>query len=115
MQAIDPAAWQKFVDILGGETESVQEVADLFLEESKAVGEELVQAIEEGDPEMTRRLAHRLKSSARQLGALGLADVAQDLEDTGARGDVQRARELAPDFQRHLERARDGVAKRLVA
>lgn len=114
MQAIDPAGWQKFVDILGGDEESIQEVGDLFLEESQAVGKALLEAIEERDAETTRRMAHRLKSSSRQLGAIDLSNAAQALEEAGSEGNMELAEELAPGFQRLLDEARAAVAKRIV-
>ena len=55
-------------------------VLELFEQTSAATIGELRAAIEAGDGDEARRLAHRLKGSARNVGAVGMADLAAELE-----------------------------------
>jgi HPt (histidine-containing phosphotransfer) domain-containing protein len=48
-------------------------------------------AVRAGDPIAIARLAHAVKSSARQLGADALAEACERAEQAGARGDVPAA------------------------
>ena len=72
---------------------------------------ELARAAETGDGETVRRLAHRLKSAARNLGAVRLGAAAGVLEEAARGGDlgdaVVRQRRLAAEHARALAQLRD--------
>jgi HPt (histidine-containing phosphotransfer) domain-containing protein len=57
---------------------------------------------------VARALAHKLKSSARSVGALGLGDLCEAMERSGKAGEAQNLRLLLPRFEQELIRV-DGL------
>jgi two-component system sensor histidine kinase/response regulator len=56
------------------------ELLQLFETTAAATLTEIRAALDAGDREEARRLAHRLKGSARNVGATGMADLSAELE-----------------------------------
>jgi HPt (histidine-containing phosphotransfer) domain-containing protein len=71
--AIDPAL-SELTSVLGGQM--AREAVGVFLQTFPRMLHELGQS----DSERSRRAAHGLKSSARQMGAVALADLMVDFE-----------------------------------
>ena len=66
------------------------ELVDTFLEEAPGMMAELRAAFANGDNERFQRAAHSLKSNANTFGAVGLADLARNLELRGLDTDPLR-------------------------
>lgn len=113
MGAIEATGWSRFVDLFRGDMEAVREVAQVFLDESEEQEATIRQAIEEGDAQTLRRVAHSLQSTARQLGAMELASLAATLEGAGKQGDMGTARTEAPHFFEVLHAVRADLRERL--
>jgi HPt (histidine-containing phosphotransfer) domain-containing protein len=79
--AIDPARLRELRDDYG---DLAAELLELFEKTAAATLAELRAALDAGDAAELRRLAHRLKGSARNVGATGMAEVAAALEQTPA-------------------------------
>lgn len=90
---------------------------DLFLEVARMVVElcpqwlnELREALAAGDAEQTRRLAHTLKNSAENVGAINVSGVALELELAAAEGQLDDALEqfeiVAPLVSQMVEELR---------
>ena len=81
-----------------------------------SVAQECVEAVREGleaqDVSAVTRQAHKLKSSARTVGAHGLADVCVALEDAGKAGDEKALSILIPQIE-PLMAALDGYVRAL--
>jgi HPt (histidine-containing phosphotransfer) domain-containing protein len=60
-------------------------------------------------------VAHRIKSSARTIGAMGFGDVCADLEGQRERGSVAQARALAARLRALLARLERHIAAELGA
>lgn len=77
-----------------------------FLEEfrcgSRPIGAALLAAGQAGQPALAGALAHQIKSSARSVGAPGLARLCTDLETAGKGGDGRALQALLPLFAREL-------------
>ena len=87
--AIDLSALSELLD---QDQEKVSQFALVFLRTTREGLSELDAALARGDIALTRELGHRIKASAHIVGALGMAQLCQDLEslpgpDMGA--DVQ--------------------------
>jgi len=55
-----------------------------------------------GDAAATAALAHKLKSSARSVGALRLGDLCETMEKAGKGGNTQALTGLLAEFKREL-------------
>ena len=86
---------------VGGDTELLKELADLFLEEYPRLMGELRAALERGDAKQVEHAAHGLKGSVANFGAKPAVDAAYQIEQFGRDG------KLAPvtDLLRSLDLA----------
>lgn len=71
------------LDMLGDDPKAHRDLIDSFLEETQKAVAELQHAIEAHDTNILRKISHKLKSSARIVGALELAAACEDLEHAG--------------------------------
>ncbi|HKB65577.1 MAG TPA: Hpt domain-containing protein [Pyrinomonadaceae bacterium] len=62
------------------EPDFVTELIDLFLEDTAVQLESLKVAVSKNDVTEVRRLAHLVKGSSGNIGALGLAELCQEIE-----------------------------------
>jgi HPt (histidine-containing phosphotransfer) domain-containing protein len=73
------------------EPNPVVELVDLFLETTPPKLDELRRAAAHGDTSALRRAAHHIKGGAGSMGARALAAALDELEMSGARGDLSDA------------------------
>jgi CheY-like chemotaxis protein len=80
------------------------ELVHMFLTDTPERLQAMVEALEKRDPTALERAAHALKSSAANLGALGLSGLFREIESAGRAKDLTRAASLVertrPEFQR---------------
>ena len=90
---------------LGGEDEPglFRELVDIFLRDTPPRMEALSQALEAGDASALERVAHSMKSSCGNLGAVVMADLCAQLEKAGREGSLEAAPDL---FQRSTDEFR---------
>jgi signal transduction histidine kinase/DNA-binding response OmpR family regulator len=81
--AIDPDTFAGFRDMVGT---AVNELIDLFIQDSAEQLSTMRQAINERDAHGLRAGAHTLKSSSASVGALGLSALCRELEASGRTG-----------------------------
>lgn len=115
MEHVDRSYLERMRSDLGGGA-VLADLIEIFLEEAPKHLETMERAVEEDDPEALRIAAHTLKSSAGQLGARGLSELAEDLEGVGESGDlsdaaepVDEARRIYGSVEEELEAFRDEV------
>jgi HPt (histidine-containing phosphotransfer) domain-containing protein len=77
MPSVDPDRLRSLREDYG---DLATELLALYETSAAATLGELRAALEAGDGAEVRRLAHRLKGSARNVGATGMADLAAELE-----------------------------------
>jgi HPt (histidine-containing phosphotransfer) domain-containing protein len=82
-----------------GEPDILAELGELFLEDVPPQLEALREATEGGDASSVERVAHTLKGSCGNMGALKMAAICAELEDIGHSGELERA----PAFVERLE------------
>jgi two-component system sensor histidine kinase TorS len=105
---IDPTTLRDDLLILG--PERTDRMVETFLETSRPMVEELAEAIEVGQPDAVRHLAHSLKGAAGSLGMVALEGLSQRLE-TAARDGAERDGLLALfwEYREIYEQTRDDL------
>ena len=88
---IDPDALRR---LLGPDVRSIRRFLTQFVPHSRPILAELERALGAGEAASVREQAHKLKSSARAVGALELSALCQKLEEAGAAGDLERIARL---------------------
>ncbi|HVK93997.1 MAG TPA: EAL domain-containing protein [Noviherbaspirillum sp.] len=100
---LDQDVFDKLREILGP---ALQQTIRPFLEDTPGYLSELEQAVQEGNADAARAMAHSVKGSSGNLGATVLAQLAKEAEEFAAE---QRVEEIRPLLLR-LRQAFDGVA-----
>jgi len=75
------------MEIFGDDEDTIKEVLADFVDPAKETTAEIEAAFESKSAEDVRAASHKLKSSARSVGAIALADLCQTLETAGKAGD----------------------------
>ena len=96
--------WNAARSLTGGDDALLDELIELFPEESAKHLAAIRAAIEEGDAPALTRAAHTLKSSARLFGAKGLAARALELEELGRCSKPADALARLPELESETER-----------
>jgi len=96
-RAIDPKALARLEE--WGGSKLVGQMIHLFLSTTPERMLQIRKGLEVGDILEVERGAHSLKSSAANLGAERLRELASDLEERAHRGDLRGAEELLPDLE----------------
>lgn len=100
---IDPAALKRLED--WGGTKLSHEIVRLFLENGPTRVDQIRGAMDGEDLEVPERGAHSLKSSAANVGAKQLQEVAGELEAAASSGDLERFRDLIPKLDQTFAQA----------
>jgi HPt (histidine-containing phosphotransfer) domain-containing protein len=99
---------QKPVDVkvleqlVGDDPAVIGEFLQDFRVSAAKIGVELRAAYEAGDTVAAGVAAHKLKSSARSVGALALGELCAEMERAGKAGDAQTLAALLPRFELEL-------------
>jgi PAS domain S-box-containing protein len=102
-------------DTFGGNPDKMRKYAFMFLETAREGLQEIDRALASGEIGRAAAVAHRIKSSARTVGALGFGDVCADLEAQRERGSIAQARSLAARLRALLARLERHIAAELGA
>src|SRR5207249_9342451 len=86
--ALDRAAIDRLMKIVGGKRESLVELIDSFLTDGPALLAEMHKGLAEDDAARLRRAAHTLKSNSADFGATALRDQARALEELAREGSI---------------------------
>lgn len=89
----------------------LNKVVSLYLQDSAAALQRLRTAAEGVDPQEVARLAHRLKASSANLGALRLVDSLRRLEVLGRSGELTGLEALLGDIDREFQEVRDALQR----
>lgn len=93
---VDPNALVKMV---GDDPALIHGFLKQFVPQAQAIVADLNSAYEATDAERVRFFAHKLKSSARAVGADELADLCLQLESAGSENDWAEVEQLYPEMQ----------------
>jgi signal transduction histidine kinase/CheY-like chemotaxis protein/HPt (histidine-containing phosphotransfer) domain-containing protein len=100
-------AWdkRKALQRLDGDEKLLDEVIQIFLEETPKLLADLERGLAEGNPEQVERTAHTLKGELGYLGLSAASEKAKDLEQMGRRAELQTAPEVVSALQREITAA----------
>ena len=103
-QPAKAASWNKAEALgrIGGDEKLLQELCQIFLEESPKLLQRLQQAVAADDPDAVMRAAHSLKSESSYLGAGGTSQTARQLEEMGRNKNLARARDTLATLEREV-------------
>jgi HPt (histidine-containing phosphotransfer) domain-containing protein len=88
--------------LIGDNESAIREVLREFAEHSASIVAELRAACRARQPAVARAAAHKLKSSARAIGALVLGELCADLERAGEAADIATLTEKLPLFDKEM-------------
>jgi PAS domain S-box-containing protein len=92
---LDKHAWQAILDLQRpGRPDILASVLAQYLEDSRALVDQIRRAVESGNPKALYEAAHRLKSSSTQLGAKAIAARCAELETLGREARLDSATNL---------------------
>ncbi len=104
-QLLDTSALQQLRDLgQAGGTDILARAVEHFQQQAPRDLAGLTAAVEKGDSEQVRLIAHRMKSGCANLGARVLADLCAELERTAAAGEITAAPDLVETIGRELPR-----------
>jgi HPt (histidine-containing phosphotransfer) domain-containing protein len=92
--ARDEAIAKTVLALSGGDDEFLQELVGTFLEDAPKLLRQLRTAVEAGDANTVRLLAHGLKSNGAEFGASAFSEQCKDLEAMGRSGQLDGAAAL---------------------
>jgi HPt (histidine-containing phosphotransfer) domain-containing protein len=101
--AIDPAAFDRLVEITGGDLEFVGELIDTYVDDADGQLAALRTAAAADDAAAMLRPSHTLKSSSANVGATLVADLCRSIEADARAGAV-------PDAVARVEAVADALA-----
>jgi signal transduction histidine kinase/DNA-binding response OmpR family regulator/HPt (histidine-containing phosphotransfer) domain-containing protein len=96
-----------------GEPDILKELIELFLEDVPPQLEALREAEERDDPKSVERIAHTLKGSSSNLGAVRMAAICAELEEIGRSGELAPAPALISGLEAELGRVRAVLEREL--
>jgi two-component system, sensor histidine kinase and response regulator len=96
-----PVTWDraKALEKVDGDEQLLQEVIQIFLEESPKQLADLRQAVTEGNSDLLERVAHSLKGELGYLGVVDACQKARDLEQMGRNRNLTQAAETFAGFE----------------
>jgi CheY-like chemotaxis protein/HPt (histidine-containing phosphotransfer) domain-containing protein len=89
-------------NLVGNDPAVISEFLHDFRISSARVAVDLRAACEAGQAAPAAAAAHKLKSSARSVGAMALGELCEQMEQAGKAGDMDALRELLPRFELEL-------------
>jgi HPt (histidine-containing phosphotransfer) domain-containing protein len=90
--------------LVGDDPAVIRELLHDFRVSAAKTAAELKAACESGHAAQAGALAHRLKSSARSVGALALGELCAGMEQAGQDGDAGALAALLPEFEQEMAR-----------
>jgi len=99
----------------GNKPEKMRKYANMFLDSARDGLVEVRVALEQGDMKRLSELGHRIKSSARAVGAMSFAELCLQLEHLKPEDDVARARDIVGRMQPLLEKLKEHIAAEMNA
>ena len=100
--AVAPVNVHVLEELIGNDPEMIKEMLLDFRTSAEKIATELHAAYRAGQFAVVGLLAHKLKSSARSIGALALGELCADMEQAGKKNDTEVLTVLLPLFDAQL-------------
>jgi CheY-like chemotaxis protein len=109
---LDAAAFEHFCTRMGGAgAELTRELMAIFLQDTPGKLATMQQALAEDDATTLFQIAHALKSSSAQLGALHFSTLCHRLSTIGRTGDLTDAAEALADIEAEYARVQEALSQ----
>jgi HPt (histidine-containing phosphotransfer) domain-containing protein len=92
--------WTEALRCCDGDRQLVVDVARVFVDELPQQLHTLRHAVETGDRDVARRIAHTIRGAARMFGPTPALQMADQIEQHAAAGELTAARNLLPELQK---------------
>jgi len=109
-EAIDRRMLSRLLDMIGGDVEDLRELIDEFEQTTPVLVETMRSSAAEDDLAALRIASHSLKSNARDMGAMVLAELCAALEQAARDGAVDDPGGQIAAIEAELTRARSALA-----
>jgi DNA-binding response OmpR family regulator/HPt (histidine-containing phosphotransfer) domain-containing protein len=110
VMSIDQDVLRSCLAVFGGQNPAaLQELLDLFLGSVPPRLSDMREAIERGDAKAVRELAHGIRGSSGQVGAMSMSQTCASIEAVVATGSLRGVLELLDQLEGELERARQDL------
>lgn len=96
---------QTFLQLGEGNPERLRRLVDAFSSSAKRTLDDLASALTESNAEVAGQLGHKLKSGARWMGALQLATLAEELEQSVPSDRIGTGKALQSELMRQYTNA----------
>ena len=100
--AVAPVNVHVLEELIGNDPEMIKEMLLDFRASSEKIATELHAAYQTGQFAVVGSLAHKLKSSARSIGAFALGELCAEMEQAGKKNDTEALTVLLPLFDAQL-------------
>jgi len=110
-QEDSPINRMALINVLGSDTSKHIAIVRKFITQAENIDVEINAAHKNRNLEQIAFLAHKLKSSARTVGADTLADLCVEMEKAGRDGDWSAIETLCPELVPAMERVADYINK----
>lgn len=110
---LDSDVIQELKDLDDGGTGLLEELAELFLTDTPQRLERLHTALEAGDSRCIEEVAHSLKSSCANIGALSLSTLFRELETLARGGEIDGAADIVARSLAEFDKAREALQAQL--
>ena len=107
----NPFDREEMLERLDGDTELLDDVLQVFLEECPRMLQELRGAVDQGDPKLVRRAAHSMKGALLNISAAPAADKANQLELLGSEEQLAESAPVLERLQQEVERLQQVLAE----
>ena len=111
-ETVSPAVdVQEALDRVGGDSELLHELADVFLADCPRLWHNIAEALAKGDARQLARAAHTLKGSVATFGARAAQALAQQLELQGREGNLTHAADTVARLDGELQRLKSALER----
>ena len=105
LPAVEKAVFDRegLLERLGGDTELLIELLEIFVEESREMLVSARSAVTDGDAHRIERAAHSMKGALLNIAADAAADKAFQLEQAGRAGELELCPSLLEELEEELQ------------
>jgi len=104
MASLDQIIFDELKELMDGD---IGEIVELYINDSREQIAQLKTSVDGGDIDGMVSIAHTLKSSSANLGAMQLADMCEKMENDGRNNSLKNPASLLSDIVNELSRVED--------
>jgi PAS domain S-box-containing protein len=102
--------WNDAIKHFEGDVDLLREIAEMFVEESPALVNQIKEALSKGDANQLERVAHTIKGSVGNFAARPALEAAKRVEQIGRDGNMTDAEDACKALEEEIERLTPALA-----